>query len=371
GLDLLTSPAHSATGNWDRTVVLVELKGGNDGLNTVVPFTDQKYYDIRPTLAIPRDKVLKKTDKLGFNPAFAPLMPLWESKQMAVVLGVGYPHPNLSHFRGINIWNSASDAETFLENGWIARLFEESMPGSSFAAEGINLAHNPAGAVEGGKFRVITLEKRLDKLLRQAGRIQPGDAPMASSAMTHILKQRRDLRGAADNIIAKQIEKVDFSADFSSSKLGTQFATAARLLVSGVKVPVIKLTIGKFDTHAGQEPLHAGLLSDIATNVAAFAKLMKAKSLWGKVTVMSYSEFGRRPYENNSKGTDHGTVAPHFLFGGKVNGGFYGEQSPLNDLDNQNLKYRVHFREIYASVAREWWGLNAGFIKDKPLGLFS
>ena len=128
GLELLSLPTHAATGRWDRTVVLVELKGGNDGLNTIVPYTDQKYYDIRPTLAIPRDKVLKQTDKLGFNPAFAPLMPLWEAKQMAVVLGVGYPNPNLSHFRGINIWNSASDAETFVDNGWITQLFDESKP---------------------------------------------------------------------------------------------------------------------------------------------------------------------------------------------------------------------------------------------------
>jgi len=371
GLELLTGPAYSATGKWGRTLVLIELKGGNDGLNTVVPYTDKIYYDIRPTLAIARDKVLKQTDKLGFNPAFAPLMPLWEAKQMAVVLGVGYPNPNLSHFRGINIWNSASDAETFIKNGWITRLFDESSPSSDFAAEGINLAHNPAGAVEGGKSRIITLEKKPDKLLRQAGRVQPGNDPMSNNVMSHILKQRRDLRGAADNIIAKQIENVSFGGTFSATKLGVQFETAARLLVAGVKVPVIKLTIGKFDTHAGQEPLHANLLGDVAANVSAFAKLMKAKGLWDKVTVMSYSEFGRRPFENNSSGTDHGTVAPQFLFGGKVKGGFYGEQSPLDDLDSQNLKYRVHFREIYASVAREWWGLKAGFIKEKPLGLFS
>ncbi|MFP6712081.1 MAG: DUF1501 domain-containing protein, partial [Rhodospirillales bacterium] len=345
-------------------------KGGNDGLNTIVPYTDEKYYDIRPKIAIPRDQVLKQTDKLGFNSALAPLMPLWQAKQMAVVLGVGYPHPNLSHFRGINIWNSASDAEEFVKDGWLARLLNNSELNQSFAAEGINLARNRAGALEGGKSRIITLEKKPEKLLKQAGRIQPGTSPMSSSAMAHILKQRRDLRSAADNIIAKKIENVNLAGEFSATKLGFQFETAARLLVAGVKAPVIKLTIGKFDTHAGQNPLHAELLADIAKNVSAFAKLMKAKGLWEKVTVMSYSEFGRRPFENNSAGTDHGTAAPQFLFGGKIRGGFYGEQSPLDDLDNENLKYRVHFREIYASIAREWWGVQAGFIKEKPLGLF-
>jgi uncharacterized protein (DUF1501 family) len=370
GLELLTSPVWAASGNWNRTLVLLELKGGNDGLNTVVPFTDKNYYDFRPTLAIPRDKVLKQTDKLGFNPAFAPLMPLWETKQMAVVLGVGYPNPNLSHFRGINIWNSGSDAETFIDSGWISRLLRESKPGRDFAADGINLGHNSLGPLGGDRTKVVTLIRKPEKFLKLASRIQPGNARMANPALAHIVKQRRDLRGAADNIVAKQIENVNVSGAFFDTKLGAQFETAARLLIAGVKAPVLKLTIGKFDTHAGQEPLHAELLSDIATNVAAFAKLMKAKGLWDNVTVMSYSEFGRRPFENNSSGTDHGTVAPHFLFGGKVKGGFYGEQSPLNDLDNQNLKYRVHFREIYASVAREWWGLNAGFIKEKPLGLF-
>ncbi|MBT5939382.1 MAG: DUF1501 domain-containing protein [Rhodospirillaceae bacterium] len=375
GIELLTYPSFAATGNWagnwDRTLVLLEFKGGNDGLNTVVPFTDKKYYEIRPNLAIPPDKVLKISDKLGFNQAFEPLMPLWDSKEMAVVLGVGYPQPNQSHFRGINIWNSASDAKTVIEQGWISRLFEEQDPGQEFAADGINLGRNSMGVLGGNKNKVVTLARKPDKILRQAGRIQLSDAEMNEGALGHILKQRRDLRSAADTIIAQQIGQVELTGFFSGSRLGGQFETAARLLIAGVKVPVLKLMITKFDTHAGQEPLHAELLVDVATNVAAFAKIMKSKNLWDKVAVMSYSEFGRRPFENNSSGTDHGTAAPHFLFGGKVKGGFYGEQSPLDDLENENLKYRVHFREMYASVTREWWGLKAGFIKEKQLGLFA
>jgi uncharacterized protein (DUF1501 family) len=371
GVQLLPFPVHASAGNWDRTLILLELKGGNDGLNTVVPYADKMYYDMRPTIAIPRDKVLKHTEKLGFHPAFAPLMPLWQAKQMAVILGVGYPNPNLSHFRGIDIWNSASDADQFLDNGWITQLFRESKPSNDFAADGINLGHNSVGPLEGEKTKVVTLEKNPEKFLRQAGRIKPGNSQTGNSALTHILKQRRDLKSAADNMIAKQIRTVDLGHGFSESKIGAQFETAARLLVAGVKVPVLKLTIKKFDTHAGQEPLHTELLTEIATSISTFAKVMKAKGLWDKVTIMSYSEFGRRPFENNSSGSDHGTAAPHFMFGGSVKGGFYGEQSPLDDLAGVNLKYRIHFREIYASVAREWWRMNADFIREKPLGLFS
>ena len=371
GVKLILPPAYASDQNWDRTVILLELKGGNDGLNTVIPYTDDLYYELRPALGVKREKVIQISDKFGFNPAFSDLMPLWQNKQMAIVQGVGYPNPNLSHFRGINIWNSASDANDFIDDGWITRLFSEARPGVEFAADGVNLGKNSAGALLGNKAKLITLGTKPDTTLKQASRIQPGNSQMENSALSHILKQRRDLRGAADNIIQKQMKNIRLDGVFPQSKLGIQFQTAARLLIAGVKVPVIKLTIGGFDTHAEQEPLHSQLLSEVSVNIASFAKIMKINELWDKVAIMSYSEFGRRVAENNSSGTDHGTAAPQFLFGGKIKGGFYGNQPKLSDLEKDNLKHQIHFREIYASIARDWWGLKANFIKENSLNLFS
>jgi uncharacterized protein (DUF1501 family) len=371
GLKFIPSQAYARNVNWNRTLLLLELKGGNDGLNTMIPYNDEKYYKLRPTLGVARDRIIQISDKVGFHPAFLNLRSLWENKEMAIIQGVGYPDPNLSHFRGINIWNSASDADDFVDEGWITSLFQENRPGFEFAADGINLGKNTAGAIIGNKAKLITLGKKPDNTLNKASKILPGNSQTTNTALGHILKQRRDLRGAADNIIKKQIKNISLLSIFPQTNLGIQFQTAARLLLAGVKVPVIKLMIDGFDTHAEQEPQHSQLLSDISSNIATFAKVMKSNNLWNNVAIMSYSEFGRRVAENNSSGTDHGTAAPHFIFGGKIKGGLYGNQPQLNNLENENLKHQIHFREIYASVARDWWGLKAKFIQEKSLNLFS
>ena len=189
--------------------------------------------------------------------------------------------------------------------------------------------------------------------------------------MTHILKQRRDLRSAAEKIIARRMEAVRVKGGFPATPLGNQFRIAARMLIAGVKVPALKLSISKFDTHASQEPLHSELLANVASCVAAFAKEMERQGLWNDVLVMTFSEFGRRVAENSSSGTDHGTAAPQFLFGGRVMGGFHGNQPPLYDLEGGNLKHRLHFRSLYATVSEEWWGLRPDLIMEKPLGLIT
>mgnify|MGYP001420031760 FL=1 len=216
-------PAYAGGKHWDRTLVLLELKGGNDGLNTLVPYTDEEYYNLRPTLGIKRDNIIPISDKIGLHPACSDLKTFWDNKEMAVIQGVGYPNPNLSHFRGINIWNSGSDSSDYIDEGWIARLFSESRPNETFAADGINLGQNPAGAIIGNGAKLITLGKKPDKTLKQASRIRPGKSAMANKALGHILKQRRDLRGAADNIVEKQIKNIDLSGVFAKTNLGNQF----------------------------------------------------------------------------------------------------------------------------------------------------
>jgi uncharacterized protein (DUF1501 family) len=366
--------AHSSQASpayWDRTLIMLELKGGNDGLNMIVPHNSQLYYDMRPTLAVPHDQILKISEHTGFNTALTSLMPLWNAKEMAVVQGVGYPNPNLSHFRGIDIWNTGSNANEFLSEGWVSRLFRESSPGANYAADGINLAHNSAGALVGDDVKLITLGVQPQAFINEAMKVASTTQSSTSEVLSHILKQRRDLKSAAKKLSTKNIEATPLEGNFPRTRLGNQFLNATRLIIADKGAPVLKMTIDGFDTHSDQYNVHNDLLMDIAANISIFANIMKINNLWDKVAVMTYSEFGRRPYQNSSAGTDHGTAAPQLVIGGKVKGGFYGEHPPLDDLDNDNLKHRVHFRELYGAVARQWWGLEAPFLKEKPLNLFN
>jgi uncharacterized protein (DUF1501 family) len=370
---MLASPfaVHAAQGNWRRTLVLVELKGGNDGLNTVAPYADPAYRKLRPNLSLASDKVIQISEKLGFHPSLEPLMPLWKKRHMAVTLGLGYPKPNLSHFRGIDIWDTGADSKEVLEQGWISRLFAESKPPSDFAADAIMLGRHRPGPVMGGGSRIVSLKSQPAKFLKKASKIATASSTDANPALAHLLKSRQDLRSAAEKIIAKKIENIEPLTSFPETGMGEQFAVAARLLIAGVETPVIKLSINGFDTHVDQEPTHGELLAEVAGGVAAFAAEMDKHGLWSDVVVMTYSEFGRRATENNSAGTDHGTAAPHFMIGGRVNGGVYGQYPDLTDLVKGNLKHTIHYRSLYATLAREWWGLDASFINEKSLRMIS
>lgn len=359
-----------AAANWDRTLILVELNGGNDGLNMVAPYADPNYAKLRPTLKLTPDKVLQLDERLGLAPEMAPLMSHWKDKKLAVAMGVGYPDPNLSHFRGIEIWDTATDASQYGHMGWIAQMYQSSeAPPSNFTADGIVLGRAYMGPLSAPDRRIVVLEKSTAKM-NQAGMIpQAMGAAPANAALARVLSVQQDFKQAAADIITHKIDTVDPKATFLAGELGPQLEIVARLLVAKVQVPVIKVSLGGFDTHAGQPNDQPRLLGELAAALDAFAKSMKANGLWDKVLVMTYSEFGRRPAENGSAGTDHGTSAPHFLLGGRVKGGVYGEQPPLKDFaDGQNMGHRIHFRSMYATAGKEWMGLSAPFLKEPPLG---
>ena len=364
-----------AEARWDRMLLLVELAGGNDGLNTVVPYADPQYYRLRPNLGVPQDQVLQLDERLGLNPLLEPLMPLWDDRQLAVALGVGYPEPNLSHFRGIEIWDTATDSHQFGTTGWIGRLFDEAeAPPARFAADGIVLGCGIFGPLKAPGRRMLVLQDIGESL--SAAQLIPKIDPMQGmpelNPLAHVLGVQEDYRNGAAAILARDVEQVDARASFPETKFGDQLQMAAKLWAGGVEVPVIKVSLKGFDTHAGQTEDHALLWEEMATGLAGFAQSMKARGLWDNVLVMTYAEFGRRPKENGSGGTDHGTASPHFLMGGRVRGGLYGEQPPLDDLVHRNnLQHRLHFRSLYATIASEWWGLSAPFLKEPPLGLIA
>jgi uncharacterized protein (DUF1501 family) len=364
--------AHAAA-RWDRVLVLIELQGGNDGLNTVIPYIDPLYAELRPTLKLPRERVLQLDEKLGLAREFQPLMPYWQQKQLGVVLGVGYPDPNLSHFRGIDIWHTATDSDVSSTVGWLAELFKQGeAPPADFAADGIVVGRGNVGPLRAPDRRVLVLENGGAAAMNEAKRMAGGtDVGVGNAALQHLLATQQQFKMSSAAVLAKNVDKVDPGATFPAGDFGGQMKMAAQLLVGGVQVPVIKATLNGFDTHANQladqPPLHAQL----AEGLAAFAQSMQKHNLWDRVLVMTYSEFGRRAHENGSGGTDHGTAAPHFVLGGKVKGGLYGAQPSLRDLNAENLVFTTHFRRMYATAAQEWWGISTPFLKEKPLGLIA
>jgi len=384
------SSAESPTGpslpvptiDFRRSLVLIELRGGNDGLNTVIPFADAAYARARPTIAIPPEQVLRLDRELGLHPAFAPLLPAWKERELGVVLGVGYPQPNRSHFRGIDIWNSGSAAGEQAIDGWLARLlhgvttraYADLLADAVIFGYGATVAHGGFGPLSGQALRTLVMDSPAEYIARAKGAAAPADAATAGSALDHVLGVQRDIASTVERLSAVEQEPARFTTEFPKTNLGRQLGMTAKLIAAEAGVPVWKLTIDGFDTHADQSKRHAELLGELVGALAAFrAALIEAK-MWDRVAVMTYSEFGRRVDENASKGTDHGTAAPHLMLGGKVTGGWHGKQPDLKRLDDGDLVHTTDFRAIYRSIAQDWWGYRGEFLSDKAIkplpGLF-
>lgn len=368
----LMAAAAPAGADGDRILVLVELKGGNDGLNTVVPYGDREYYRQRERLAIDRDQVHQLGKGLGLHPAMESLMAPWQARDLAVVLGVGYPDPNRSHFRSIEIWETASNSNEFRTEGWLAELLRGAAPARELTADGIVIGRDSMGPLAGRDVRALAIDDP-GRFIREARKFKTGEAPTRNAALSHILDVQQDLQDAAEQLRRRMDQAPKLKTDFPGGRFARQLEIAARLLGARVPLAVIKVSHGGFDTHSGQAGQHQRLLGELAQGLAAFRSAMQEVGLWDRVLVMTYSEFGRRVRVNGSAGTDHGTAAPHFVMGGRVNGGFYGEQPSLVNLQNGDLVHTVDFRSLYATVAQRWWGVPAGTLggAHRPLELIS
>ena len=351
-----TSPAAAAT-PYTKLLVLIELKGANDGLNTVIPYANPLYAQLRPRIAIPRDQVLQLTEQEGLHPSLQPLLPLWQNKELAIVQGLGYPNPNLSHFRSIEIWDTASKSDEYLEAGWLARVFAQTPAPRQFAADGVVVGSNDMGPLSGLGVRTIALADTA-QFLRNAKLAQTG-SDARNAALKHLLAVENEIVHAAAKLNTNRI----FKTEFPKNGFGNQVRTASQLVASNAGMATIRLTLAGFDTHAGQLGIQANLLKELAEGIGALKSALLELNRWDSTLVMTYAEFGRRPKENQSGGTDHGTANVHFVTGGKVVGGIYGQPPELSRLDgNGNLPFAVDFRSMYANVIDRWWGLESGRI---------
>ncbi|MBS0307439.1 MAG: DUF1501 domain-containing protein [Proteobacteria bacterium] len=353
--------AQASTG-YRNLLILVELKGGNDGLNTVVPYSQQAYYALRPRIAIKRDEALQLDQNTGLHPALQPLLPLWQAGELAIVQGVGYPQPNLSHFRSIEIWDTASKSDQYLHDGWLSRAFQQRPAPAQFSADGVIIGSQELGPLQGGA-RAVALANT-GQFINNARLATPA-LFSRNATLEHVLKVESDIVNAAEGL--KDAKGQEFKTEFPKSAFGEVVKTAAQVVANGERtgkrVAALRLTLGSFDTHQNQPGTQANLLGQLAHGMVALKSSLQELGRWDSSLVMSYAEFGRRPKENMSSGTDHGTVAPHFVLGGRVKGGLLGAMPDLARLDGSgNLAYAVDFRSMYATALSKWWGVDAAAV---------
>ena len=345
--------------DYRRLLILVEFKGANDGLNTVVPYADPAYHQLRPRLAIRREEVVSLDERTGLHPALAPLLPLWQSGELALVQGLGYAAPNLSHFRSIEIWDTASNSAEYLGEGWLTRAFAQAPALPDFAADGVIIGSPDLGPLAGGA-RTVALSNP-EQFLRQARLAHPV-AARGPAALSHLLRVEADIAQAAAQIgggAAGSPGAAPLATAFPQNPFGNSVRAAAQVLASGARVAAIRLTLTGFDTHQNQPGVHANLLRQFSEGMIALRSALIELRRWDSTLVMSYAEFGRRAAENASMGTDHGTANAHFVTGGRVKGGLYGEPPRLDRLENGNLPFAVDFRSLYATALERWWGVNS------------
>ncbi len=369
------------SGGYGNLLILVELKGGNDGLNTVIPFADPAYYQLRKNIGIKREQGIQLDERTALHPSLQPLMPLWQSRQLAIVQGVSYAQPNLSHFRSIEIWDTASRSDQYLREGWLTRAFAQAPVPGSFVADGVVIGSAEMGPLANGA-RAIALVNPA-QFVKASRLATPVALQERNPELAHILDVENDIVKAADRL-RPAVGQAQLKTAFPGGAFGTSIRTAMQVLaagdVSGMQqarnghgVAVIRLTLNGFDTHQNQPGQQAALLTQLAQGFTSMKSALSELGRWDDTLVMTYAEFGRRPRENQSNGTDHGTVAPHFVMGGRVRGGLYGVPPELGRLDgNGNLPVGVDFRQLYATVLGPWWGLDASAIlqqRFEPLPL--
>ena len=342
-----------------RVLVVVQLDGGNDGLNTVVPFGDEAYARYRPRLRLPVDQLIKLNDGVGLHPSLRAAAKLLEQKQLAVVQGVGYPNPNRSHARSMAVWQTARfDPEEHRGSGWIGRALDASPTALPVPASLFIGTNAPPAALRGRRSVASALAHLEDyRVSGMAGPVKAMPAP-ADDLAAFIRRSLLDAYTTADRLSA--VARGGASAEgYPQTPLAGQLRLVARLIKASFAARVYYTVQSGYDTHAQQLPVHANLLSEWGGAVQAFLDDLAAARLADRVAVLAFSEFGRQVRENASGGTDHGTAGVAFLAGPGVHSGLAGTPPSLVDLVDGEPKMTVDFRQVYATILENWLGLPA------------
>ncbi|MCY3845554.1 MAG: DUF1501 domain-containing protein [Acidobacteria bacterium] len=350
----------------NHVLVIIQLDGGNDGLNTVVPYGDDIYYQRRPHIAIPAGAVHQLDEHMGLHPELVELGQLYDAGQLAIVQNVGYPDQNRSHFTSSDIWSKAAwfdptePAEVL--DGWVGRYFERYCDDVVSPMLGLRIGRRATLAFASASPRSVTIENPAimewtgyDTELRG---LQGRSASVANAndPLERIRQLGRQTVSLADRIHAAQ--RIASRADYPPFRLSQSLRLIGQMIVAGLPTRVFYVSITGFDTHVEQLRGQRGILQELSQAVGAFARDMRAAGQWDRTLVMTVSEFGRRVAENGTLGTDHGSASAMFLAGGSVVPGFHGGIPDLGDLDDGDVRHRLDFRAVYASVLRQWFGVD-------------
>jgi uncharacterized protein (DUF1501 family) len=351
-------------GKKDTILVVVELTGGNDGLNTVVPFKDPEYVKLRPTLRLPQAQLKKLNADLALHPAMTGFAELYEDRALCVVQGVGYPNPSQSHFRSMDIWQGGTLAETIAE-GWLGKALKK-LPGGTQSFHLKQANQSSPLALDGAPMRVPSIAT-LEEFQLQLAATSGADKKEQKKIIEGAVKSKTARPGLLDFVsrtaantyassqrLAEIGKSYQPKSPYPNTQLATRLRLAAQLINADLGARIFYVSIDGFDTHATQAPAHANLLGQVSGAITAFYKDLKARGQGERVLVMTFSEFGRRARENGSRGTDHGSGAPMFLVGGQVKSGVIGTHPSLTDLETGNLKFDTDFRQVYASILDRW-----------------
>jgi uncharacterized protein (DUF1501 family) len=377
----------AATGKDGTILIVLQMAGGNDGLNMIVPYGDDSYYRARPRLGLAADKLLKIDSYAGLNGKLSGIKSLFDEGHVAIVRGVGYPNPNRSHFRSTEIWETASDADHNVAEGWLGRYFDNCCAGAD-PTVGVALgeetpqafnAKTPTGVTfsRPEQFRWRTGEKSEGKMsseefffrqLNEAGASEEragaatdgasigaisGKTKSDLSTLDFLQRTALDAQLSSDKILAIA-RKYKSTVPYPQGRLAASLNIIARMIAGGLPTRVYYASQGGFDTHAGQMNAHERLMGEFNDAVAAFVADLKQQGNFERVLLMTFSEFGRRVGENANGGTDHGAAAPMFVLGGAVKPGLFGKYPSLIDLDHGDLKFNTDFRSVYGTVLDQW-----------------
>ena len=368
-----------------RILVLVQLVGGNDGLNTVIPFGDDIYRRQRPSLGFGKSKVLRLNDQLGLHPQMNGFKELFDEDALGIVQGVGYPNPNRSHFRSMDIWHTAKPGVVDKRDGWLGRAFDDmegklsgQVPAVAFGTDRLPLS------LVSTKFTVPTVRNLKDYQL-QLGRGTKAEqnkqrqrmrkfAATVSTGNSDLDFLRRTSVTALDTSakIAEVITEYKPTKPYPENGLSQRLKSVAQLITADLGARVYFVSLGGFDTHAEQKGAHESLMGELSSALRAFYNDLKGHGLSERVLTVTFSEFGRRVKENGSLGTDHGAASQMFLVGDSVKAGIHGKHPSLSDLDQGDLKHHTDFRSVYTTMLENWlmWPTARVFSeKHKPISI--
>ncbi len=352
--------------NSKRSLVVIQLGGGNDTLNTVVPYADPTYYQVRPTLAVPKGEVLALNDQVGFNPALSSFKALYDDRHLALIQGVGYPNPNRSHFRATDIWTSARP-DIIEPTGWVGRYIDNACSGEDRPMAGVDIGDTvsklfwtgqstvPAiSSIEG--FDFLTDSKFPKDRNNQLTTFKSLHGGAHGQDYDSFIRQAAVEALDTSNKLKTIASTYQSTVQYPTTKFAQGLQMIAKLLSADLGTKVFHITLGGFDTHASQVRTHPTLLKTVGEGVQAFLRDLEGMGKIDDVLLMTFSEFGRRVHENGSAGTDHGAGSSLYIMGGGVKAGIYGNHPSLTDLDNGDLKQNIDFRSVYGTILQDWLG---------------